>query len=33
MLGFAVFLIIMSTIVSVAWDLKLVQRLWKWMKI
>lgn len=33
MLGLAVALLIMSAIVSVVWDLKLVQRFWKWMKI
>lgn len=33
MLGFAVFLLIMYVIVQVAWDLKLLQWLWKWLKI
>lgn len=32
MLGLGVFLLIVATIVSVMWDLKLFQRLWKWLK-
>ena len=33
MIGLAVTLLILSTIVSVMYDLELFQKFWKWMKI
>lgn len=33
MIGFGVFVLVSSAVVSAPWDLKVIQRVWEWVKL